>query len=45
MINYSTQKRRRIDLQVGVSYSDDLDLVKSTLKEISEAEERVIQKE
>lgn len=45
MINYSTQKRRRIDLQVWVSYSDDLDLVKSTLKEISEAEERVIQKE
>jgi len=45
MVNYSTEKRRRVDLQVWVSYSDDLDLVKSTLKEISEAESRIIQKE
>ncbi len=45
MINYSTEKRRRVDLQVWVSYSDDLDLVKTTLKEISDAESRIIQKE
>jgi small conductance mechanosensitive channel len=45
MINYSTQPKRRIDLQVWVSYSDDIDLVKTTLKEISDAESRIIQKE
>jgi small conductance mechanosensitive channel len=45
MINYSTEKRRRVDLQVWVSYTDDLDLVKTTLKEISESEKRIIQKE
>ena len=42
MVNYSTQPKRRIDLQVWVSYSDDIDLVKETLKEISESEERVL---
>lgn len=45
MINYSTEKKRRIDLQVWVSYSDDIDLVKTTLKEIAEADSRIIQKE
>lgn len=45
MVNYSTEKRRRVDLQIWVSYSDDIDTVKSTLKEIAEAEVRIIQKE
>ena len=45
MINYSTEKKRRVDLQVWVSYSDDIDLVKTTLKEIAEADSRIIQKE
>lgn len=45
MTNYSTEKKRRIDLQVWVSYSDDIDLVKATLKEISDNESRVSHKE
>lgn len=42
MINYSTQPKRRIDLQIWVSYSDDIDLTKATLKEIAEADKRII---
>ena len=42
MTNYSTQPKRRIDLQIWVSYSDDIDLTKATLKEIAEADKRVI---
>jgi len=45
MINYSTEKKRRVDLQVWVSYSDNIDLVKSTLKEIAEANSKIIQKD
>lgn len=45
MINYSTEKKRRVDLQIWVSYSDDIDLVKSTLKEIAEANSKIIQKD
>ena len=39
--NYSTMPTRRVDLTVGVSYSADLALVKKTLQEIADAEERV----
>ena len=45
MINYSTEKKRRVDLQVWVSYSDDIDLVKSTLNDIAQADSRIIQKD
>lgn len=43
MTNYSTQALRRVDLIIWVSYSDDIDLVKETLKEISESDERILQ--
>lgn len=45
MINYSTEKKRRIDLEIGVSYSDDIDLVKETLKDIAEANPKIIIKD
>ena len=41
MINYSTQKQRRLDMQVGISYSDDIDLAKSTLLELAQQESRI----
>lgn len=41
MINYS-QNKRRVDLQIGVSYWDDIDKVKEILKEIAESDERII---
>lgn len=34
IINYSTEDKRRIDLIFGVSYSDDIDKVKSVLNKI-----------
>ncbi|PCJ17329.1 MAG: mechanosensitive ion channel protein [Candidatus Cloacimonadota bacterium] len=42
LINYSTKDTRRIDLVIGVSYDDDLSLVKSTLKKIILDESRVL---
>jgi len=40
--NYSANDTRRVDLVIGVSYDDDLDKVRKTLKELLAAEERVL---
>lgn len=40
--NYSANETRRIDLVIGVSYSDDLGKTADTLKAILEAEPRVL---
>lgn len=40
--NYSTAPDRRVDLVVGVSYSSDIDKVKSELQALVEADERVL---
>ena len=40
--NYSANETRRIDLIVGVSYSDDIDKVRETIKELIAAEERIL---
>lgn len=40
--NYSTNDTRRIDMVVGVSYSDDLDKVRKTLEDLFAAEERIL---
>ena len=40
--NYSAHETRRVDLVVGVSYSDDLDKVRGTLQSIVAADERVL---
>lgn len=45
MINYSTEKKRRVDLVIWISYSDDIDLAKETLKEIAEAHTSIIIKD
>lgn len=42
MINYSAEPKRRVDLQIGIWYSDNIDLTKKTLKEITEADERIL---
>ncbi len=41
--NFSANETRRIDMVIGVSYSDDLDKVRATLQEIIAAEERVLE--
>lgn len=45
IINYSTQAERRIDLVVGVSYSSNLDQVKSELQSIVAKDQRVLNTE
>ncbi len=42
MTNYSVEPIRRLDLQVWVSYNDDIDLVKQTLEEIAKKDNRVL---
>ncbi len=40
--NYSANDTRRIDMTVGVSYDDDLDKVRSTIKELVDADDRIL---
>lgn len=39
--NYSANDTRRVDMVVGVSYDDDIDKVRSTIKELVDADERI----
>lgn len=43
--NFSSEPIRRVDLVIWVSYSDDIDLVKETLKEIALSEPRILENE
>ena len=40
--NYSANDTRRVDMVVGVSYSDDLDKVRATIEELIAAEDRIL---
>jgi len=40
--NYSANDTRRVDMVVGVSYDDDLDKVRDTIKELIAAEDRIL---
>jgi small conductance mechanosensitive channel len=40
--NYSAKETRRVDMVVGVSYSDDLDRVRKMLEELVAADERIL---
>ncbi len=40
--NYSAMDTRRVDMVIGVSYDDDLDKVHKTLKELVEADSRIL---
>ncbi|MGH8165967.1 MAG: mechanosensitive ion channel family protein [Woeseiaceae bacterium] len=39
--NYSAYPTRRVDLVVGVSYGDDIDKVRDTIRELVDADERI----
>ncbi|MDH3304332.1 MAG: mechanosensitive ion channel [Gammaproteobacteria bacterium] len=41
--NYSANDTRRVDMVVGVSYSDDLDKVRSTIRELVDADDRILE--
>lgn len=40
--NYSANDTRRVEMTIGVSYDDDLDKVRSTLKELVNADDRIL---
>lgn len=40
--NYSTNTTRRVDLEIGVSYDDDIDKVRSTIQSLVDADERIL---
>ena len=40
--NYSANDTRRVDLTVGVSYDDDIDKVMATLRELVDADDRIL---
>ncbi len=40
--NYSAKDTRRVDMVVGVSYSDDLDKVRKTLEDLVAADDRIL---
>ena len=40
--NYSTNETRRVDMVVGVSYDDDLDKVRKTIRELVDTDERIL---
>ena len=40
--NYSANDTRRVDMVVGVSYDDDIDKVRSTIKDIIDADDRIL---
>lgn len=45
IVNFSMEKKKRVDLEIWVSYGDDLDKVKKTLQKIADKEKRVIDKD
>ncbi len=42
LINFSSQKNRRIDIEVGVSYESDFDFVKSVIESILKDDKRIL---
>jgi len=40
--NYSANATRRVDMVIGVGYSDDLDKVRSTIQELVAADDRIL---
>jgi len=41
MVNYSTEENRRVDMEFGIGYTDDIDKAKATLMKLIETEDRI----
>ncbi len=41
-VNYSTEAERRVDLQFGIGYGDDIDKARSIMQELIAADERIL---
>lgn len=42
MVNYSTEEKRRVDWTIGVGYGDDLDTARKVIKQLCDADERIL---
>jgi small conductance mechanosensitive channel len=42
MINYSTEEKRRVDWTKGVGYGDDLDKARQVIKQLCDADDRIL---
>lgn len=42
MTNYSTEAQRRVDWTIGISYGDDVDKAKKVLKQLCDADARIL---
>lgn len=45
IINYSTEKNRRVDITIGVSYNENIDKVKSALRSVVDSTPEVLKNE
>ncbi len=45
IVNFSMEEKRRIDLDVGISYSDSIDKAREVMQAIAKSEERILDKE
>ncbi len=45
IINYSSERKRRIDLVIGISYDDDIDKAKKVLDDIAQNDSSIIYKD
>ncbi|WP_028864607.1 mechanosensitive ion channel family protein [Psychromonas aquimarina] len=42
MVNYSTEETRRVDWTIGVGYGDDLDKARAVIKQLCDADQRIL---
>ncbi len=45
IINYSMEDKKRVDIDVGISYGDSIDLAREVLQKIADEDERVLEEE
>ncbi|MBX2977893.1 MAG: mechanosensitive ion channel [Flavobacteriales bacterium] len=42
LVNYTTEAQRRVDLEFGIGYGDDIDLARATIQQVLDTEERIL---
>jgi len=42
MINFSSQKQRRVDWTIGIGYGDDIDKTKKVIKKLCDSDSRIL---
>jgi small conductance mechanosensitive channel len=42
LVNFSTEPQRRVDLEFGIGYGDDIDKARSTMQQVIDADERIL---